>query len=73
MIFVEEYYKLMAQLLVKLYSKDNNWNEVVKYYEDNFKKSFTEMRDKVLEDNLFADIKQIVGEQNAKVIVPLLD
>lgn len=29
-IFVEEYYKLMAQLLVKFYSKYNNWNDVVK-------------------------------------------
>ena len=31
------------------------------------------MHSKILEDRLFEDIQDIVGKDNAKIIVPLLD
>lgn len=53
MIFIEDYYKLIAQLLVKFYNKHKDWKIVVKYYEDNFKKAFIELHPKIVERGLF--------------------
>ena len=65
MVFVEEYYKIMANLLVQLYDKWKNWNKVVNYFNDKFGKSFDILYPKILEDNLFQDITGDIGEEYA--------
>lgn len=68
MVFVEEYYKIMAWLLVAIYEKMRSWNEVANYYENNFKKAFDVLHPKILnleEDSLFNEIEDAIGADYA--------
>jgi len=78
MVFVEVYFKTIADFLVLHQKKTGSWADTVKFYDKSgLKKTFTEMHSKILEDNLFIDIAHELDERYpskpSKIVVPLLD
>jgi len=74
MVMVEQYYHLMAALLKLKYDKEQKWDGVIDFFKStSLNKTFKDMQQHILEDNLFADI--VEGQKDkkaAKVIVALL-
>jgi hypothetical protein len=66
MLFVEQYYHLMAYLLLAEYQKNKNLSEVVSIYtSDHLNKVFTEtLKPHILEDGLFSEIESNVASQS---------
>ena len=80
LVFVEEYFKTIAEFLILWYEKKANrsWKETVRYFtKTGLRDTFKNMHPKILEDNLFADIEdKLIANYNpdyAKVLIPLLD
>ena len=64
MPMIEEVFRVLAFLLVSLYeNKYKKWNQVVDFYNQNFKAKVIELLPLLLEDNLFEDIKKKVGDK----------
>lgn len=73
MVFVEPYYYLMAEILKIMYQKGGSWKKVAAFFKDNgLSQTFYAMRKKILEDDLFEEIKNNLGSEYSEVIVPLL-
>jgi len=59
MVFVESYYEIMAGILSHEFNKLNDWKAVANLYESNkLKVKFQKMKELILQDNLFDEIRE---------------
>jgi hypothetical protein len=72
-VFIEEYYRMMAFLLSLMYDKLQSWKKVADYFDKNFKARIDAMHPMIMEGNLFNEMPDLIGDDYAKVIVPILD
>lgn len=73
---VEPNYRIMAILLQKIkQSRTGDWSRVYGFFEyHELPKQFAKMKQYILEDNIFDDIREkLENEEDAKYIMPLLE
>ena len=71
---IDDYYSLIAHILVEQYKKYESWKDVAKFYETSgLQKQLRAMYRLILVDDLFKLVEEEIGEEYGKYITLLID